>query len=203
MKKLMVFIILVLPFFKVAAYETASSDYGVNYQLLQVDKNTQTEMQVDNVAHALGLYFTYTPYKYTDFIYKHWQSTIGGDFVYISDKSPFSQSVAENNSSHVSNKSSKVMGYSVYLETGFSLNIKKINSLKAGFILGYKHNNIDRRIFKCGDCHKEDLNSFSNSIYLKPFISFNISNGIYGQLYLTHYFESSGFKQGLGLQITF
>ena len=70
-------------------------------------------------------------------------------------------------------------------------------------MLGYKYNNIDRRVFKCGDCTKENLNSFSHSIYLKPFISFNISNGIYGQLYLTHYFENSGFKQGLGLQVTF
>jgi len=202
-KRLMIFIIFILPFFKVSAYEIGLSDYGFNYQLLQVDKHTKTEMQVGDFAHALGLYFTYTPYKYTNYIYKHWQSTIGGDFVYISDESPFSQSVTGKNNSDVSNKSSKVMGYSVYLETGLSAYVKGFDSLRAGFMLGYKYNNIDRTIFKCSDCNKQDLNRFSHAIYLKPFIAFNIFNGIYGQLYLSHYFESSGFKHGLGLQITF
>jgi len=202
-KKFIIFIVFILPFFKVSAYEIGLSDFGVNYQLLQVDKNTKTEMQVGDFAHGLGLYFTYTPYKYTDFIYKHWQSTIGGDFVYISDESPFSQSVTEKNKSDVSNKSSKVLGYSVYLETGSSAYIKGFDSLMAGLMFGYKYNNIDRTIFKCSDCHKEDLNSFSHSMYLKPFIVFNISNGLHGQLYLSHYFGRSGFKHGLGLQITF
>ncbi len=88
-----------MPFFNVSAYEIGLSDYGVNYQLLLVDKNTKTEMKIGEFAHALGLYFTYKPYKYTDFIYKNWQSTIGGDLVYINDESPFSQSVTGKNNS--------------------------------------------------------------------------------------------------------
>ncbi len=94
---------------------------------------------------------------------------------------PLVNLLQEKTTAHkTSNKSSTVMGYSVYLETGLSTYIKGFNSLKAGLMLGYKYNDIFRTIFKCSDCNKEDLNSFSDSIYLKPFLGFNISNGIYG-----------------------
>jgi len=201
--KLVLFIIIFLPFSKAIAYEIGFVDYGVNYQVLQVDDNTKDEMQVGSVAHALGLYFTYTPYKYSRSIYKNWHSTLGADLVYISDESPFSQSVTGGSGNGVSTKESKVMGYSAYLETGLSFYIKGLNSSKAGLIIGYKYNNIDRTIFKCSDCNKQDLHSFSHSVYLKPFFSFSFLHNIDGQLYLTHYFGNSGFKHGLGLQITF
>ena len=204
MNKLMIIttIIFASGFFKAAAYQIGLSEYGVNYQLLQVDNKAQEKIQVGNLAHALGLYYSYTPYKYTGNIYKNWQSTLGGDAVYLKDKSPFTQTVTENNNG-TSNKSSKVLGYSVYLETGLSMYFKSLNSLQAGLIIGYRYNNINRTIFKCSDCNQESLDVFSHSVYLKPFVAFNISSSIQGKLYLNYYFQNSGFTNGLGLQVSF
>lgn len=203
MNKLILVIIFFLCFFKVNAYEVGFSDFGVNYQLMQVDDNTKTEMQVGNMAHALGIYFTYTPYKYSRTVYKHWQSTMGADLVYISDQSPFNQLVTGGKSNNVSNKESKVMGYSAYLETGLSFYISGAKSTKLGLMVGYKYNDIVRTILKCSDCQVQDLYSFNHATYLKPFISFTFLHNVDAKLYLTYYFGDSGFRHGLGLQIDF
>lgn len=202
MNKLILYCMFAFVFFKVEAYQIDLSEYGVNYQLLQVDNKTKTEIQVGDLAHALGLYYSYMPYKYSGHKYKSWQSTLGGDLVYIRDNSSFTQAVTGNNN-NISNKSSNVLGYSVYLETGLSMRIKSVKSLQAGLMVGYKYNDINRTIFKCSDCNEESLDAFSHSSYLKPFVAFKISNVIKGKLYFSYYFQSSGFTNGLGLQISF
>lgn len=203
MKKILIIAFLTLPFFKIFAFDIGLSEYGVNYQVSQIDKKIQKEMEVDNIGHALGIYFNYTPYKYTDLLYKNWQSTLGADFIYIKDNSPFSQSVTEKNKNSTSTKSSKVMGYSIYLETGFSFNIKRFNSISLGLMVGYKYHDINRTIFKCADCYEQDLSEFSHSIYLKPFVTFKVLSSLNGKLYFFYDFQESGFSNGLGLQVRF
>jgi hypothetical protein len=201
--KLILLIIVFLSFSTVSAFGVGGTEYGVNYQLMQVDDNTKTEMQVSSSAHALGLYFIYTPYEYSRTVFKHWQSTMGADLVYIKDESPFNQLVAEENGNGVSNKESKVLGYSAYLETGLSFYISEAKSTKVGLMVGYKYNDIVRTIFKCRDCRMQDLRSFNHSAYLKPFISFTFLHNIDAQVYFTHYLSDSGFKHGVGLQVNF
>ncbi len=203
MNKLMLVAMVFLCCFKVSAYELGFSDFGINYQLMEVDEETKTEMQVGSAAHALGLYFTFKPFKYSRTLYRHWQTTIGADLVYIKDESPFKQLVKEDNDSSVSSKESKVLGYSAYLETGISFYINGVNSPKIGLMLGYKYNDITRTIFKCSDCNTQDLYRFEHAAYLKPFITFKFFHNLDGQFYLTHYFGDSGFRNGLGLQINF
>lgn len=203
MNKLILLMIVFLSFSTVSAFGVGGTEYGVNYQLMQVDDNTKTEMQVSSSAHALGLYFIYTPYEYSRTVFKHWQSTMGADLVYIKDESPFNQLVAEENGNGVSNKESKVLGYSAYLETGLSFYISEAKSTKVGLMVGYKYNDIVRTIFKCSDCRMQDLRSFNHSAYLKPFISFTFLHNIDAQVYFTHYLSDSGFKHGVGLQVNF
>jgi hypothetical protein len=199
----MLLMIFFLPSFTLSAFGVGDTEYGVNYQLMEVDDNTKAAMQVSSKAHALGLYFTYTPYKYSRTVFKHWQSSMGADLVYIKDESPFNQSVVEENGNGVSNKESKVLGYSAYLETGLSFYISEAKSTKVGLLVGYKYNDIVRTIFKCSDCRTQELASFNHSAYLKPFISFTFLHNIDAQVYFTHYLSDSGFKHGVGLQVNF
>ncbi len=173
--------------------------YGLNYQRLDVNDINEGEdldMQVGDIAHAIGLYFKSVPHQTM-------QLEVGVDGVYIRDDSPFTETVNNNRGEGTASKLSNVLGYALYFEGGLTFPLQHLEAMRFGVMLGYRYNDIDRTVFRCEGCLEQGLDSFKSSAYLKPFIEYHYSTYVHGQFYFTHYFDDTGFSNGVGLQISF
>lgn len=198
----LVLVVLFCIFFSPAAeseFDLYNNFYGVNYQRLEVNDINEGEdldMHVGDIAHAIGFYFKSVPHRYL-------QLEAGVDGVYIRDDSPFTETVNNSRGAGTSSKRSNVLGFALYLEGGPTFPLQHIAAIRFGVMLGYRYNDIDRTVFRCEGCIEQNLESFKSSAYLKPFIEYHYSTYLHGQFYFTHYFDDSGFSNGLGFQVSF
>ncbi|CCQ10473.1 hypothetical protein PALB_13400 [Pseudoalteromonas luteoviolacea B = ATCC 29581] len=173
--------------------------YGVNYQMLNVNDinaGTDLDMQVDDTAHAIGLYFKGEPWSFV-------QYSVGIDVMRISDDNPFTQEVENNLTGNVSNRQSNVLGKALYGEFGLKHDFTSTKNLTLGILGGYRYNSVSRSIFRCSSCEEQKLNSFESSFYAKSFVEYQFTRHVHLQLYYNYYFNDTGFSDGVGLQVSF
>ena len=171
----------------------------MNYQYLLVDSDdpqVQREGITADNGHALGLYMN-------GHIEWNLHYSIGADFVYVPDATPFVQTVKDKSSGAVSQQSSDITGYSVYAEAGPKFYLHSDERVIFGAMLGYKFNDIERSVFRCDGCDYQSLDSFKSSAYIRPMLEYHVSRDIQLEFYVTHYFEDSGFSQGIGFKVRF
>lgn len=173
--------------------------YGVSYQALSVNdinQGTELDMQVDDIAHSIGIYYKGEPRSF-------YQFAIGLDYVYIEDDNPFSEDVKNAVTGEKLSRESSVTGTSIYGELGLILKDHLVENLTIGVLGGYRYNNISRSIFRCSSCEEQELDNFKSSSYIKPFIEYQITKRIHVQLGYSHYLNDEGFDSSIGLHISF
>ncbi|ALO44043.1 hypothetical protein [Pseudoalteromonas phenolica] len=173
--------------------------YGVSYQTLSVNdinEGTELDMQVDDMAHSIGIYYKGEPRSF-------YQFAIGLDYVYIEDDNPFSEEVKNAITGEVESRESDVTGTSIYGELGLISKDHLVENFTIGALAGYRYNNISRSIFRCSSCEEQELDNFKSSGYIKPFIEYQFTRRIHVQLSYSHYFNDEGFENSIGLHISF
>lgn len=173
--------------------------YGVSYQALSVNdiyEGTELDMQVDDFAHAIGIYYKGEPRSF-------YQFAIGIDYVYIKDDNPFTEEVKNSITGNKLSRESDVTGTAIYGELGLILKDYLVENLTIGLLGGYRYNNISRSIFRCSSCEEQELDNFKSASYLKPFIEYQFTRRIHVQLGYSHYLNDEGFDSSIGLHISF
>ena len=196
---LMVLILLFSPLGLTESVNFYNYSYGISYQALSVNdinEGTELDMQVDDLAHAIGIYYKGEPQSF-------YQFAIGIDYVYIEDNNPFNEAVKNAITGDILTRESDVTGTSLYGEIGVIFKEQLVENLTFGILGGYRYNNISRSIFRCSRCEEEVLDNFKSSSYLKSFVEYQFTKRIHVQLGYNHYFNDAGFENSVGIQISF
>lgn len=184
-----------------AAHDINFYDYsiGVSYQALSINdinQGTELDLQVDNLAHALGVYYKGEPKPYIQF-------AIGLEYVYIQDDNPFEEEITNSITGKTFSRESDVTGTGMFGEIGLISQGHFVENLTIGFLGGYRYNDISRSIIRCSNCEEQALDSFKSSPYLKPFIEYQFTSRIHAQLSYSHFTEDEGFENAISLQVSF
>lgn len=171
--------------------------YGINYQYLTLSdelNSGETNLYVGSHAHAVGFIYSYMPRSY-------FRMSLGSDLVYMSDKAPFEETVSDS-SGNTKTLRSNIFGYSLYLEGGFSKQMMRWRPLSIGSTVGFRRNDIRRGVFNCSGCVSQKLDEIPSSFYVKPFIEYQLQNGMLAQFYTVFYAKEPGYEQGVGIQFS-
>ena len=170
--------------------------FGFNYQLRELNSYSKESSSFNGFANLAG---GYLQSEFDDI----WSATIGLDYNYIKDESPFYVEVKDSKSNATSIKSSKVFGFSTYAEVGYAFIKSKDKRLRANVNIGGMYSDINRTISRCNGCPEDSQPQFGQSWYIKPTLEYAFSEDIHWSLHYVFYSKNTGFKQGLGFNIKF
>ncbi len=173
--------------------------YGAQVQQISLEvakENSNDNLYFDDTALSLGVF-------YKNKINKYSQITVGIDYVYIDDLVPFSQTVENTITGQESERSSELSGMSVFSEWGLHYAFKRNTRLVWGLAVGYRYNDLKRRIVNCKTCDSQDSDFIENDFYIKPSIEYRFNEYMSLQLSYSQSMGDKGFSNGVGLHLIF
>ncbi len=171
--------------------------YGVQVQAINLDvaeADKSDTLYFDDTALALGVFYKNKLNSYS-------QLSVGIDYVYIDDLAPFSQTVENTITGQESDRSSELSGMSVYSELGLHYAFKRNTALVWGLALGYRYNDLKRRIVNCKTCDSQDSDFIENDFYVKPSVEYRFNEYVAVQLSYSQFIGDKGFSNGIALQV--